>query len=1096
MVNIGDIEFDVEGDLSRFATTLEPQVKAAVERAEKRFGTLDITADLQTAKLTREIAKAQKKYDDLVESGEDMEKVEDSRLRLLTKQNQLVRLQAREESRLAKTQLKFTQGLQQAVEKRAKAEAKAAADARRNAELQAKAQVKAIDDARKRVAKRPVLLRLLISEPNLTFLDRLKATFTRAGKESGDAFSGGFGTSIRSQVFSDPQAAILKLTATLAGLTVAVTPLGPLLAGLAASLAAFGAILGTIGIAAGVAVIGLGGFFGAVKKGGEALDELTPSARQAAESIRGLGDEWSGLRRAVQESIFSQVGNSFDRLDKTITQGLQPGMVKIGASIGKIVDAFADWAGSAPGIELISTVMTRVADVFERLRPGLQSFGIGLLQLFNAALPAAGDMADSFSEIGDSFQRWTASLDDGRVNKISNAVAVMASGFRDLGKVFGPVLSGFGDLFEDLSPALDGLRKALFPILQTIGEDLGDALATAGPALAALVDTFSGLLKAVQPLAPVLLPLLAGITAFAVGGPVAVIAGLAVAFASLAAKSKPLREGFQDLYKTLRPVIDQGLKQMKPLLADLAEALGELGVALGPIAKVLLRAFGPVVAAQVKIFFGLLKQAIRTITSLVKFTAAILRGDWAKAWKNGLALSKVFNPFHRLMDSTVRRVRKMVDDALSIFRRLQTTSRNIWQALADSISNRAERIQRIFGNIRSAVGKIPGAFRSAASAIGRAWSGVDDAVKKPLRSIRDNALVPFLKAIDKIPGVPNYWSKIPGFAGGGWTGPGSRNQAAGVVHADEYVVKKAARRRLEKNRPGALDYMNRTGMWPDGGRVFRRAARRAREGYAKGGRVYPTTSRSMGGGYPGHTGVDFPVPTGTKVMSSINGLVTAVRHLTYSYGKHIRIQGEGVETIYAHLSSTLARVGQRVTAGQLIGLSGSTGNSTGPHLHFEVRPPGTQAGTAAWLAGASVTSPHKGFDIPNPKDFLSKLGTSGFLNSREFFASISKDILSGIKDRFNLLDFLFDSGGMANGKGLMHKATLQPERVLSPAQTKAFEQMVDANFGQQGSGGRNLDFAALAALINSIQIIVRPGMDRRATAELWLNGRKYAEDFA
>ena len=83
----------------------------------------------------------------------------------------------------------------------------------------------------------------------------------------------------------------------------------------------------------------------------------------------------------------------------------------------------------------------------------------------------------------------------------------------------------------------------------------------------------------------------------------------------------------------------------------------------------------------------------------------------------------------------------------------------------------------------------------------------------------------------------------------------------------------------------------------------------------------------MGGGYAGHTGVDFPVPTGTKVMSAINGIVSAVRHLTYSYGKHVRIQGEGVETIYAHLSSTLARVGQRVTAGQIIGLSGS-GKST------------------------------------------------------------------------------------------------------------------------------------------------------------------------
>lgn len=1098
MVNIGDIEFDVEGDLSRFAATLEPQVKAAVERAEKRFGTLDITADLQTKKLLTEIKAAQKAYDKLADAGEDAEKTEAARLRLLMKQNQLVKLQAREQDKLGKSQLSFARGIARAAEAQAKADAA-------NARLQQKRlltsnQMVATFRKEQEKAAKAYAESLKVkaqAKVDKNVFTRLNALFRRGGEDAGKNFGGGFNTSIRTQVFSDPSAVVLKMTAAFAGLVTAVTSLGPILVGLAASVAAFAGVLGSLGIVAGVAAIGLNGFFGAVKSGGDELANLTPSARVAAESIRGLSDEWGVLRKAVQESIFSQVGSSFDGLSKTITQGLQPGMEKIGASIGKTVDAFADWASSGPGIELISRVMNRVADVFERLRPGLQSFGKGLLQLFDASLPAAGDMADAITKIAQSFERWTAGLEEGEVNKISGAIGAMAAAFSDLGKVFGPVLEGIGSAFGDIGPSLETLRKALFPILETLGEDLGDAFTLLGPVIAGVVDSFAGILKAVQPLAPILLPLLGAVLAFVAGGPVGVFAALAVAFASLAAKSKPLREGFAGFFAILKPIIDQGLKRMKPLLEDLAVALGDLGVVLGPIAKALLRAFGPVVGAQIKFFFNLLGRAIKTITSLVKFTTAILKGDWSSAWKRGLELSKVFNPFHRLMESTVRRVRSMVDGALSIFRRLQSTSANIWEALSDSISRRADRIQRIFGNIRSAVGKIPGAFRSAAGAIGRAWSGVGDAVRAPLRSIRDNALVPFLKAIDKIPGVPNYWSKIPGFAAGGYTGPGSRFKPAGLVHADEFVVSKPARRRLESQAPGALDYMNKTGRWPDGVRAFRKMARRARDGYAKGGRVYPTTSRTMGGGYPGHTGVDFPVPTGTKVMSSINGLVTAVRHLTYSYGKHIRIQGQGVETIYAHLSSTLARVGQRVTAGQLIGLSGSTGNSTGPHLHFEVRPPGTQAGTAAWLAGASTTSPHKGFDIPNPKDFLSKLGTSGFLNSRDFFGSVSKDILSGLRERFDIFDFLFDSGGVANGKGIMHKQTLEPERVLSPAQTKAFQQMVDANFGQNGaSSGSALSMETLAALLNSIQIIVQPGMDRRATAELWLNGKKYAEALA
>ncbi|WP_076482720.1 aggregation-promoting factor C-terminal-like domain-containing protein [Williamsia sterculiae] len=61
-----------------------------------------------------------------------------------------------------------------------------------------------------------------------------------------------------------------------------------------------------------------------------------------------------------------------------------------------------------------------------------------------------------------------------------------------------------------------------------------------------------------------------------------------------------------------------------------------------------------------------------------------------------------------------------------------------------------------------------------------------------------------------------------GYATGGWTGPGSKYQAAGVVHADEFVVQKTSRRSIESTHPGALDYMNRTGKFPgyaDGGRV-------------------------------------------------------------------------------------------------------------------------------------------------------------------------------------------------------------------------------------------------------------------------------------
>ncbi|GES31092.1 M23 family metallopeptidase [Streptomyces angustmyceticus] len=91
-----------------------------------------------------------------------------------------------------------------------------------------------------------------------------------------------------------------------------------------------------------------------------------------------------------------------------------------------------------------------------------------------------------------------------------------------------------------------------------------------------------------------------------------------------------------------------------------------------------------------------------------------------------------------------------------------------------------------------------------------------------------------------------------------------------------------------------------------------------------------------------HSGQDFVVPTGTPVKAVHKGTVVKAGPWGGgdgpAYGNAIVIQHDnGTYTQYAHLSQIQVQVGQQVGAGQQIGLSGSTGNSTGPHLHFEVR---------------------------------------------------------------------------------------------------------------------------------------------------------------
>ncbi len=86
-----------------------------------------------------------------------------------------------------------------------------------------------------------------------------------------------------------------------------------------------------------------------------------------------------------------------------------------------------------------------------------------------------------------------------------------------------------------------------------------------------------------------------------------------------------------------------------------------------------------------------------------------------------------------------------------------------------------------------------------------------------------------------------------------------------------------------------------------------------------------------------HAGIDFHAATGTRIRSTAAGTVTTAGH-SGGYGNMIEIDhGNGVSTRYAHLAVILVNVGDRVDADQVIAQSGSTGRSTGPHLHYEVR---------------------------------------------------------------------------------------------------------------------------------------------------------------
>ncbi len=132
-----------------------------------------------------------------------------------------------------------------------------------------------------------------------------------------------------------------------------------------------------------------------------------------------------------------------------------------------------------------------------------------------------------------------------------------------------------------------------------------------------------------------------------------------------------------------------------------------------------------------------------------------------------------------------------------------------------------------------------------------------------------------------------------------------------------------------------------------------------------GGLVWPTPGAGVSGnvgprihpvyGYRScHTGADISAGEGTAIHAAADGVVVSVEN-GGPYGLHTLVQhGSGISTMYAHQSAVSVSAGQKVTQGQVIGSVGSTGWSTGPHLHFEVHVNGTPYDPMGWFGGTKA----------------------------------------------------------------------------------------------------------------------------------------------
>lgn len=426
--------------------------------------------------------------------------------------------------------------------------------------------------------------------------------------------------------------------------------------------------------------------------------------------------------------------------------------------------------------------------------------------------------------------------------------------------------------------------------------------------------------------------------------------------------------------------------------------------------------------------------------------------------------------------------------------------RDNWGTLATIVTAPVGLITTAFDGLKTGVGKVAEAFTTAKTGIVGVWEDIASAVTNPLDTIK-KALNVFFKGIDKIasffglnfnfrfdvdskpkatPGkgpAPTPHGPTKAATGGvlpGWS-PGRdihtfTSPTGGRLHLSGGEAVMRPEWTAAVGGKGAVDAMNKAAI--RGGRGYANGV----QAFAGGGVVWPTKSKHWTT-YPGHDGIDLNGDgngMGDPYFAAKSGRV-AYTGWNRGYGNAVFLKTTGGPTLtYGHSSKVNVRAGQQVVAGQTMGLIGSTGNSTGPHLHFGLVGEGPDEGAAAvaFLGGAKMPSGKGGGGSSfNPVKEIKSV----VLATKKISDSIAAGPFGGMlrkapgkvggmavdwaKKKLNPIDDIadgldrinpFDTGGIAATRGLLVKNTMRPERVLSPAQTAAFEQAMSSGFGDGG----------------------------------------------
>lgn len=534
---------------------------------------------------------------------------------------------------------------------------------------------------------------------------------------------------------------------------------------------------------------------GAADKVAQAMAKLAPNAQDFVRQMQSLGPAWKDLRLAVQDKLFEGLGASVKTFADQNLPGLKTGLTDIAGymngtlkqTLGDLSAEFATLqangkfdglkAAAQSALSGVSPMITGLTDAFVTMG---STVGPTLGPLFTS-------LGNVFKQIGPSLGTVGAAL-----SKALTTLMPHLGGFIEaLANGLAPVLPVLGKLIGSLGDALQPLIPPLSQVLQVLGNALAEALPIVAPFFAELVSLVGDLFTAVAPNLPILLTLLSSILTPMVGVLRSVLQALAPVIKQMGEKLKPVLDALTPVLaqvgKQIGDAFVKALNQLLPFLPQLVQCIVDLALAMIP----LLPQFADLAASLLPMLADILVQTmpylIKIIEEFTKFAVAVMPKVIAIVKKVVEILQTVMNKISDLASWAGQKFGEIVDFVKGLKDKIAPYAKGMWDS-----------IESAFKTVMNAIAKLWN------STMGKLSFTVPPWVIGPLR------------------GKSFAMPKIPEFDTGGYTGRGGKYQPAGLVHANEHVIRSESRDRMEKDHPGALDYINATGLLPgyaDGGNV-------------------------------------------------------------------------------------------------------------------------------------------------------------------------------------------------------------------------------------------------------------------------------------